>query len=152
MRSRLANTVNADSQVLASQDEELICMIETALGEAEIEIELGKVDGGHDLGMWSLYCRPQVVTDILELAQRHLRSALSRATRIESCELVDRLTSSLALLAQIEHDEAKRDEMTELWAKQQTGDAGRLADQREQIKHFGRMVRMVGLRVAEGWR
>jgi hypothetical protein len=41
--------------------------------------------------------------------------------------------------------------MTELWAKQQTGDAVRLADEREQIKQFGRMVRMVGLRVAEGW-
>lgn len=91
-------------------------------------------------------------TDVPELAQRQLRSALSRATRIGSRELVERLTSTLALLAHIEDDEVNKDEMTELWAKQQTGNAEQLADQREQIKQFGRMVRMVGLRVAKGWR
>jgi hypothetical protein len=91
------------------------------------------------------------MTDVSELAQRHLRSALSRATRIESRGLVDRLTSSLALIAHIDNNEANKDEMTGVWAAQQTGDAVRLADEREQIKQFGRMVRMVGLRVAEGW-
>jgi hypothetical protein len=75
---------------------------------------------------------------------------LSRATRIESRGLVDRLTSSLALIAHIDNDAANKDEVTEVWAKQQTGDSVRLADEREQIKQFGRMVRMVGLRVAEG--
>ena len=94
---------------------------------------------------------PLRITDVPELAQRHLRSALSRANRIKSRGLVDRLTSSLALIAHLGNDEADKDEMTELWAKQQTGDAVRLADEREQIKQFGRMVRMVGLRVAEGW-
>jgi hypothetical protein len=95
--------------------------------------------------------KPLELTEVPELAQRHLRSALSRATRINSRGLVDRLTSSLALLAQIGNDEADKEEMAGLWAKQQTGDAVRLADEREQIKQFGRMVRMVGLRVAEGW-
>jgi len=94
---------------------------------------------------------PLKITDVPELAQRHLRSALSRANRIKSRGLVDRLTSSLALIAHLGKDDADKDEMTELWAKQQTGDAVRLADEREQIKQFGRMVRMVGLRVAEGW-
>jgi hypothetical protein len=92
------------------------------------------------------------VADVTGLAQRHLRSALSRATRLRSRELSDRLTSSLALLAHIDSDVANRDEMTEAWANCQTGDAERLAEDREQIKQFGRMVRMVGLRVAEGWR
>jgi replicative DNA helicase len=98
-----------------------------------------------------LLAKPLKLTDVPELAQRHLRSALSRANQIKSRGLVDRLTSSLALIAQIGNDETDKEEMTELWAKQQTGDTVRLADEREQIKQFGRMVRMVGLRVAEGW-
>jgi len=94
---------------------------------------------------------PLKLTDVSELARHHLRSALSRATRVGSRELTDRLTLSLALLAEIGSDEEDKNEMTELWAKQRTGDTVRLADEREQIKQFGRMVRMVGLRVAECW-
>ena len=37
----------ADLQVLASQDEELICLLKIALGEAEIETVLAK-DGRRD--------------------------------------------------------------------------------------------------------
>ena len=136
--------------MLASQDEELICLLETALGEAEIETVFAKDGRGDDFGILSFLSKMPMI-DIAELAQRHLRSALSLANRIKSRGLVDRLTTSLALLAEIGNDETDREEMTELWAKQQTGDTVRLADEREQIKQFGRMVRMVGLRVAEGW-
>jgi hypothetical protein len=146
----LVHCTYADLQVLASQDEELICLSEIALGEVEIEVELGEAGRRNDFGM-SAFLVKMLMTDIAELAQRHLRSALSRANRIKSRGLVDRLTSSLALIAQIGNDETDKEEMTELWAKQQAGDAVRLADEREQIKQFGRMVRMVGLRVAEGW-
>jgi len=41
----------ADLQVLASQDEELICLLEIALGEAEIEVELGDAGRRNDFGM-----------------------------------------------------------------------------------------------------
>lgn len=58
----------------------------------------------------------------------------------------------MALVAEIEGEEGERDEATNIWDKQQAGDSEQLADEREQIKQFGRMVRMVGLRVAEGWR
>ena len=137
-------------QVLASQDEELICLLEIALGEAEIEVELGVASRRNDFGMSAILAE-MLMTDTSVLAQSHLRSALSRASQIKSRALVDRLTSSLALIAQIGNDETDKQEMTELWARQQTGDTVRLADKREQIKQFGRMVRMVGLRVAEGW-
>ena len=137
--------------MLASQDEELICLLETALGEAEIETVFA-IDGrGDDFGKSFVLALALKMTDVPELARRHLRSALSLANRIKSRGLVDRLTTSLALLAEIGNDETDTEEMTELWAKQQTGDAVRLADEREQIKQFGRMVRMVGLRAAEGW-
>jgi len=65
--------------------------------------------------------------------------------------LIDRLSTSLALLAEIQGESSERDEMTEMLDRQK-GDNETLADDREQIKQFGRMVRMVGLRVAEGWR
>ena len=137
--------------MLASQNEEHICLLETALGEAEIGMELAKDDRRDDFGILFFPAMPLRLTDVSELARRHLRSALSRATRMGSRGLTDRLTSSLALLAEIGNDEEDKNEMTELWAKQRTGDTVRLADEREQIKQFGRMVRMVGLRVAEGW-
>ena len=57
----------------------------------------------------------------------------------------------MALIAEIQGESSERDEMTEMLDKQK-GDNETLADDREQIKQFGRMVRMVGLRVAEGWR
>jgi hypothetical protein len=57
----------------------------------------------------------------------------------------------LALIAEVEGEGGERDEMTEMLDKQQ-GDNEILKDDREQIKQFGRMVRMVGLRVAENWR
>jgi len=65
--------------------------------------------------------------------------------------LIDRLSTSLALIAEIQGESSERDEMIETLDKQK-GDNETLADDREQIKQFGRMVRMVGLRVAEGWR
>jgi len=86
------------------------------------------------------------------LAQRQLRSAMAHADELNSRELVDRLSASLALIATIEDEPMEKQEMTEIWASEQTGDSERLAEEREQIKQFGRMVRMVGLRVAEGWR
>jgi len=85
-------------------------------------------------------------------AKFHLHSALERATRLQSHELIDRSTTSLALIAELDGADGERYEAAALWEKQQIGDTERLMSEKEEIKQFGRMVRMVGLRVAEAWR
>jgi hypothetical protein len=60
---RLIRSKYADPQVLASQDEELICLLEIALGEAEIEVELGEAGRGNDFGM-SAFLAKMLMTDI----------------------------------------------------------------------------------------
>jgi hypothetical protein len=49
--------------VLAGQDEELTCLVETALGEAEIESELSKHDRGADFGVLSFLSK-KLMTNI----------------------------------------------------------------------------------------
>ena len=92
------------------------------------------------------------MADVPGPARHQLRAALARAREIHSRELIDRSASSLALIATVEREDDEKDELTRIWTQEQTGDTERLADEREQIKQFGRMIRMVGLRVAEGWR
>ena len=42
--------------MLASQNEEHVCLLETALGEAEIEMELAKDDRRDDFGIFVFAC------------------------------------------------------------------------------------------------
>lgn len=126
--------------------------MEIALGEAEVENALaGGSDEAGRFGSPPL-TREGAMAYETDLAREHLRSALARATWINSRDLIDRVSSTIAILAAIEHEDEEQDAMTQVWANQQTGESERLADEREQIKQFGRMIRMVGLRVAEGWR
>jgi hypothetical protein len=122
--------------------------METALGEAEIAVVLQ--NEGVNFGM-SLAYMPTPSDEAGE-AKFQLHLALERATRLQSHELIDRLTTSLALIAELDGADGERDEAAALWEKQQIGDTERLMSEREEIKQFGRMVRMVGLRVAEAWR
>lgn len=82
-----------------------------------------------------------------------MRSALQRAIHLQSKNLILRLTTDLALIADLEGaEDGERDEMVEIWRKEQEGDTSRSAAERDDVKRVGQLVRLVGVRVSEGWR
>lgn len=86
------------------------------------------------------------------IAKTHLHSALQRARQLRSKDLILRLTTDLALIAELEGTDLKeRDELAGLWSREQEGDQSRLAAERDEVKRVGQLVRLVGVRVSEGW-
>lgn len=61
-------------------------------------------------------------------------------------------TSLLALIADLESGgERERDQLAQQWQTARIGDEAALSAAREQIKLVGEMIKLVGVRVAEGW-
>lgn len=61
-------------------------------------------------------------------------------------------TALLALIADLESSgESERNQLAQEWQKARTGDEAALSAAREQIKLVGEMIKLVGVRVAEGW-
>jgi hypothetical protein len=89
----------------------------------------------------------------IAVARAHLHSALQRAMSLKSKDLILRLTTDLALVADLEGtDVRERDEFASLWSRERDGDQSRLAAERDEVRRIGHLVRLVGVRVSEGWR
>lgn len=89
---------------------------------------------------------------VIDTAKIHLHSALQRARQLKFRDLILRLTTNLALIADLEGTEiGERDELASLWRREQDGDLSRLAVERDEVKRVGQLVRLVGVKVSEGW-
>lgn len=71
---------------------------------------------------------------------------------LKSKDSILRLTTDLALIAHLDGGEVReRDELASLWSRERDGDQVRLTAERDEVKRVGQLVRLVGVRVAEGW-
>jgi hypothetical protein len=137
---------------LASDDEELIVTMYIALGEVKIAAILDS-EPPHSFSKSSTQSHS---LDLLAYpdagsARETLMLGLVRAHKLESNELLSRLSISLGLIAELEgHKE--REVMPIMWNAKMRELGPGFAVGVEQVKQVVRMVRMVGCRVAEGWR
>jgi hypothetical protein len=61
-------------------------------------------------------------------------------------------TTLLALIADLESGgERQRDQLAQEWDTAKTGDEAALGAAREQIRLVGELIKLVGVRLAEGW-
>ena len=84
-------------------------------------------------------------------AGESLRDCLRAATRLESRSLILQATTLLALISD-EQNSSERDVFTKQWGRAHLGDEEELSHHREQVRKIGEIVKLVGIRVVEGWR
>ena len=86
----------------------------------------------------------------LDEAAIHLQQCLRSATKLRSRSLILQATTLLALIADLQ-DDPDRDHLVSQWEDSKSGNANDLAKVRHDINGLGEIVKLVGVRVAEGW-
>lgn len=80
-----------------------------------------------------------------------LHLSLKSAEKLESQSLILQNTTLLALIADMQ-DDPERDQLAQRWDTAKTGNIINLSHSKEQVRQIGEIVKLVGVRVAEGWR
>lgn len=65
--------------------------------------------------------------------------------------MITQATSLLALVADLQ-ELPERDALADQWKAARSGDDPLLSSEREQVRQMGEIVKLVGVRVAEGWK
>lgn len=84
-------------------------------------------------------------------AAEHLHLSLRSATKLGSRSLTLQATTLLALISDV-LGLSERDQLAERWGAAKVGDADDMSRRREQVRRVGEIVKLLGVRVAEGWR
>ncbi|WRT65551.1 uncharacterized protein IL334_002496 [Kwoniella shivajii] len=128
---------NIWDQVLGGDDFECIARGEMCLGKAKLELALDNESA-----------------DLLDQAVVHIQQSLEFSTKLEYRSLMLESTSLLTLLAELrsaqDGQSGERDSLADRYMTIKSGD-GNVA-LKEQVKLTGEIVKMVGVRVAEGWK
>ena len=86
----------------------------------------------------------------LDEAAAHLQQCLRSATQLGSRSLILQATTLLALIADLQGDPG-RDRLVSQWEDSKRGNATDSAKVKHHIESLGEIVKLVGVRVAEGW-
>nr|XP_031863098.1 uncharacterized protein CI109_001576 [Kwoniella shandongensis]KAA5530170.1 hypothetical protein CI109_001576 [Kwoniella shandongensis] len=124
-------------QVLGSDDQEVIARGALCLGKAKLELALDAE-----------------LADLLKEATNHIKQSLICATKLESRSLVMESTTLLSLISSLqEGDGETRDEMAERYVMAKMGEEGLSSQARFDLaRKAAEIVKIVGVRVAEGWK
>ncbi|KAK8861418.1 hypothetical protein IAR55_002237 [Kwoniella newhampshirensis] len=126
-------------QILGSGDQEVIARGALSLGKAKLELAL---DHGS--------------AELLFEASDHLTHSLECATKVESRSLIMENTTLLSLISTLQDqndslDDSARNEMVERYISAKT-EMGGNSNHLDLVRKVGDIIKMVGVRVAEGWK
>ncbi|WWC99167.1 hypothetical protein V866_006062 [Kwoniella sp. B9012] len=129
----------------------------------EIEIVWDQISGGDDLECIARgsMCLGKAKLDValdgdseesLDEAIQHFQHSIEVSTRLESRSLILEGTSLLAMIYELRGQTQQRDELSQKYMMVKSGDEVELYKAKEQAVRVGEIVKMVGIRVAEGWK
>ncbi|WVW79989.1 hypothetical protein I302_101962 [Kwoniella bestiolae CBS 10118] len=122
-------------QILGGDDSEAVARGAMCLGKAKLDVSL---DGDSD--------------DLLDQATQHIKHSIEISTKLESRSLLLEGTSLLSMISELRGQTQQRDEHSEKYMIVRAGDEAELKRMEEQVVRVGEIVKMVGVRVAEGWK